>query len=347
MDVKKRILSILKIKGQVRAREIVRITGFSRTYINRFFQELRDQGKIVLVDKSNQAHYILADKNLVKKVRSQKLFITRILKNTNLEEDTVLEHIKKETGIFKNLPHHVASILDYAFQELLNNAIEHSQTETIKVTMERDDNDIVFDIRDFGIGIFNNIMQKKHLATRLEAIQDLLKGKQTTAPDSHSGEGIFFTSKVAKIFTIKSETKKLIFDNILEDIFIRSVKNCRGTHVHFVVHKNGKVNLEDVFAKYTDSSYQFSKTRVTVNLYQLGPDLISRSQARRISNGLDKFKSVILDFDKVDTVGQGFADEIFRVWQRKHPHIRIQPVHTNENVEFMIRRTLNHPHVMD
>lgn len=185
------------------------------------------------------------------------------------------------------------------------------------------------------------------MSTKLEAIQDLLKGKQTTAPDSHSGEGIFFTSKTAKILTIKSETKKLIFDNILEDIFIRDVKNCRGTHVHFVIHKNSKIHLDKIFSKYTDSSYQFSKTYVTVRLYQLGSGLVSRSQARRISNGLDTFKSVILDFDKVDTVGQGFADEIFRVWQKKYPNIKIQPIHTNENVDFMIQRALSHSHVMD
>jgi hypothetical protein len=42
------------------------------------------------------------------------------------------------------------------------------------------------------------------LKNHLEAIQDLLKGKQTTMPKSHSGEGIFFTSKIADNLTISS-----------------------------------------------------------------------------------------------------------------------------------------------
>ena len=52
-----------------------------------------------------------------------------------------------------------------------------------------------FIVNDSGIGIFRNIMQKRNLKSELEAIQDLMKGKTTTMPESHSGEGIFFTSK--------------------------------------------------------------------------------------------------------------------------------------------------------
>jgi hypothetical protein len=58
-------------------------------------------------------------------------------------------------------------------------------------------------------------------------------------------------------------------------------------------------------------------------------------------NGLDKFKNIVLDFDKVPTAGQGFADEIFRVFQSKHPDIVISSINTNEAVQFMIDRVRN------
>jgi aspartokinase len=73
----------------------------------------------------------------------------------------------------------------------------------------------------------------------------------------------------------------------------------------------------------------------------MGDIYISRSQARRIMSGLDKFKTVVLDFDRVKTVGQGFADEVFRVWQKHHLNIKIIPKNTNENINFMIKRVLS------
>jgi hypothetical protein len=54
--------------------------------------------------------------------------------------------------------------------------------------------------------------------------------------------------------------------------------------------------------------------------------------------GLDKFGSVILDFKKVETVGQAFADEIFRVFHVKYPNIHIISVNMNDEVKFMVER---------
>ena len=54
--------------------------------------------------------------------------------------------------------------------------------------------------------------------------------------------------------------------------------------------------------------------------------------------GLEKYKTIVLDFDKVKTIGQAFADEIFRVFQQRHPEIKIQPINMIEPVKFMINR---------
>jgi hypothetical protein len=53
---------------------------------------------------------------------------------------------------------------------------------------------------------------------------------------------------------------------------------------------------------------------------------------------LEKFKLIVLDFDEIKTIGQAFADEVFRVFQSKHPKIKIKPVNTSETVKFMINR---------
>lgn len=69
--------------------------------------------------------------------------------------------------------------------------------------------------------------------------------------------------------------------------------------------------------------------------------LVSRSQAKRILARVDKFKTVTFDFQNVETIGQAFSDEIFRVFANAHPTIDLITVNTTENVQWMILRTRN------
>jgi len=337
-DIRKLILSMLDKKGEIKASDVVKAAGFSRAYINKIIQSLIDEGKIVLIGRANKARYVFAEKNAVKRAREKILSINLELKNAGLSEDEVLDDIKKKTGIFAGMDKNVSSILDYAFLEMLNNAIEHSRSKMIKISMQKDERGVSFNVVDAGVGIFRNIMKEKGLNDVMEAMQDLLKGKQTTAPALHSGEGIFFTSRAADLLVIQGSNKKLIFNNILEDIFIKDIKPIAGTKVAFSISLKSDKNLESIFRQYSDSSFEFSKTSVIVRLYKTGEQYISRSQARRVVTGLDKFKSVTLDFDRVETVGQGFADEIFRVWKMSHPSISVNVINANENIQFMIKR---------
>ena len=59
---------------------------------------------------------------------------------------------------------------------------------------------------------------------------------------------------------------------------------------------------------------------------------------------MDRMSSdVVLDFQHIRTVGQGFVDEVFRVFQQKHPEIKIESVNTSEDIRFMIERSLPGP----
>ena len=338
MNFRTLILSLLKTKGQVTVADVVKKTGFSRAYVQRQFRELVAEGRAALVGKANAAHYVLLTGDTKEQIRKEQLRVHRILVNRNLHEDRVLREIKDGSGIFVHLRQNAAAILEYAFTEMLNNAIEHSGSEKIEITMARTSTDVRFEVIDRGIGIFNNIMVQKRLGSEMEAIQALLKGKETTAPEAHSGEGIFFTSKVADSLVLRSSHKKLVFDNLAGDIYIKDIKEVHGTKVFFLLRVETHKTLREVFARYTDDSYQFSKTDVQVKLYQKGVEYVSRSQARRILAGMEKFKTIELDFTKVDTVGQAFADEIFRVWHSRYPKITVVPVSANENVMFMIKR---------
>ena len=52
----------------------------------------------------------------------------------------------------------------------------------------------------------------------------------------------------------------------------------------------------------------------------------------------ERFKEVFLDFSAVESIGQAFADEIFRVYATGHPEMKLTAVNANDQVTRMIRR---------
>ena len=67
---------------------------------------------------------------------------------------------------------------------------------------------------------------------------------------------------------------------------------------------------------------------------------VARSHARRILRDKDEFKEVFFDFNGIEFMGQGFADEIFRVFQNAHPDIVLRPINANEAVLGMIQHVI-------
>ena len=330
------ILRELSSRGEARTSEIARRTGISRTYVHRLLQEMENEGTLRLVGKANQARYVRADKQSLDRALSSQLSFHSVLPNESLEEDRVLARIKAETGIFRGTPENVARIVDYGFSEMLNNAIEHSESAAIDVRMARSESRITFTVLDRGIGILQNIMRKRSLRSEQEALQDLLKGKQTTMPDRHSGEGIFFTSRVAEGFTIRSSDKKILFDNLIPDVFFRTVRHFRGTRVDFWISLDSPRNLTEVFREFAGEQMTFDRTRVSIALYNADLGYVSRSQARRLLSGLESFREIVLDFARVNLVGQAFAHEVFRVWKSHHPGITIRVENASLDVQAML-----------
>jgi hypothetical protein len=65
---------------------------------------------------------------------------------------------------------------------------------------------------------------------------------------------------------------------------------------------------------------------------------VSRSQAKRLLAGVDKFQIVVFDFSGVDAIGQAFADEVFRVFKRQHLEMQIMGINASKDVAQMINR---------
>lgn len=344
------MLNKAKILQEIREKGVMKTSDFagfdvSRQYVSRLLSELVEENIIIKIGSTRSAFYT-TEEYLQKNPKIAPSLYSKVLTNKNLEEHKIFDDIEKQFLPTIKVSENVKSIFEYAFSEMLNNAIDHSVSKRIKIFVSLNNEVLTFIVDDFGVGVFRNIMQKRGLNSEIEAIQDLLKGKMTTAPKFHSGEGIFFTSKVGDEFILDSYGYQFIANNIIKDIFIKKVRGQKqGTKVTFRININDRHHLNDIFKKYTnidsDSNYGFDKTEVRVKLYAMGGVHISRSQARRVLSGLDKFKVVVMDYDKVPMVGQAFADEIYRVFKIKNPKIDIQNTNMNESVKFMVERSIN------
>ena len=250
---------------------------------------------------------------------------------------------------FVMFPKNILEICEYGFGEILNNAIDHSEGHEVEVDISLKEDHIKIEISDDGIGIFRKIKNARNLASERDSVLQLSKGKLTTDPENHSGEGIFFTSRAVDIFFIGSFGLNYYRANLEEeegDWYLDDKEDpFHGTVVSMEINIHSTQTLSEVFKRFTiedaEGIPRFNKTHILVSLAKQGDErYVSRSQAKRILSGLDKFSEVILDFKNVQTVGQGFVDEVFRVFQNKFPDIKITYRNANENVTFMIERGL-------
>ena len=256
-----------------------------------------------------------------------------------LAEDVVWrEDIAMKLG---QMPDKVLNIWHYGFTEMFNNAIDHSAGTRISVDLEKTAVSTQIAIYDDGVGIFRKIQAQLGLLDERHAVLELAKGKLTTDPARHTGEGIFFTSRVFDDFEILSGG--VYFSHRFgtkEDWILEREKASSGTVVWMKLNNHTARTLKKVFDQFTSGDdYGFSKTVVPVKLAQYGDDtLVSRSQAKRLLVRIDRFKTVMLDFKGVESIGQAFADEIFRVFTNAHPGVELIELHANPDVQQMIHR---------
>ena len=159
----------------------------------------------------------------------------------------------------------------------------------------------------------------------------------------HSGEGIFWISKLADRFTLSSYDYRLKVDTLIGDYAVEKLdENVLGTEVSFEISLKTKKSLQKLFEKYAleREGYAFTTTEIPIKLYEIGEVWISRSQAKKVLNGLERYRKVILDFKGIKVIGQGFADEIFRVFRKNHPEIILEPINMAPVVALMVRRAM-------
>lgn len=302
--------------------------GISRQAVSRYIRELLEEGYITAEGQTRQREYSL-------KVLREKKFTVPL---TDLAEDQVWRN--EVAPVLKDLPRNVLDIWQYGFTEMVNNAIDHSGGHFLTVAIKMNPLTTWVSVRDDGVGIFRKIEQELHLEDERHAVLELAKGKLTTDPEHHTGEGIFFTSRMMDDFAILSGD--VYFSHEFgkeEDWILERDRPGTGTSVFMGLANTSERTDQEVFDRFAsgEEDYGFTKTVVPVRLARHGAEkLVSRSQAKRLLARVERFRTVILDFKDIDSIGRAFADEIFRVFERNNPGIALITINTVPEVERMI-----------
>jgi len=325
--------NLLSSQAFIRSGEVARAAGVSRQAAHYHLRRMTEAGLLVATGAGRGAKY-----------RRRALWTEQHLLD-GLQEDAVwrgdtatLEKLSPE--VFDNP--NVRRILNWAFTEMLNNAIDHSDGTAVRVSWFVNPNHVAFEIEDDGIGVFRRVRESRQLETDQEAIGEISKGKQTTAPDQHSGMGIFFTTKMVNKFSLSSGQTSWSVDRTRDDQAIGWIASERkGTLVRCEIAFDTDRDPKTVFDAFSDpETLEFSHSTVRVDLFKEAGIFVSRSEAKRLAAHLDDFQRVEIDFTGIDEVGQGFIDELFRVWSRNHPHTELTPVHANPAVHSMIAKAV-------
>ncbi len=316
-------------------RDIVRLAverfGITRQAVNRHMKILMEDGVIEAEGRTSERSYRL--------VQHEHTFQLPLAEN-QAEDLVYREYI---APLLDGLKKNVQDIFYYGFTEMFNNVIDHSAgtMATVNVTLTAKRCSVL--IVDDGMGIFEKIKSRFALHDHRAAVLELSKGKLTTDPTRHSGQGIFFTSRMFDYFWLRANSLVYIHQRNQDDWLLeRDDEALRGTGVGMEIATDSLTTTKEVFDNYTDlesDDYAFSKTHVPLSLAKYhDEELISRSQAKRVLSRFDRFHEVLLDFKGVNSIGQAFADEIFRVFKRSNPEVHVIAINANPGVAQMISR---------
>ncbi len=327
--IRHRALELIAVDGQDVARRLGEELGLSRQVANGHLRTLRQAGLIEAEGNTRARTYRL----VVTHQRSE------VYDRAGLDEDMVWREVF--APVVADLPENVRDIWHYGVTEMVNNAIDHSESARVGVAIRR--NAVFTDglVADQGVGIFLKIQRALGLYDPREAILELAKGKVTTDPEGHTGEGIFFTSKAFEHYDIRSGNLLFLHDlELVEDFLIEVPADSAGTAVVMRLANDSPRVLGEVFDEFAaPDDFTFSKTVVPVRLAQYeGEKLVSRSQAKRLTMRFERFRTVVLDFEGVKEIGRAFADELFRVFAAAHPDVLLVPTNMAAAVKAMVER---------
>ena len=239
-----------------------------------------------------------------------------------------------------DLPPASRRITQHVFGELLNNAIDHSEGTGVTVSLRQTASHVQLLVSDDGRGLFDKISDTFALADPAYAMLELSKGRLTTQPETHTGQGLYFSSRLVDVFDLHAN-QQAFQHRAWEGSGWRAGRPLQrqGTSVYAAIALDTTRTLEEVMQEHSLDGAGFALERTSVPLRLVtsaSTGLDSRAQARRVAARLTQFKLAELDFTGIAQIGHGFADELFRVLPRHQVGLNLQPIHMSPGVARMV-----------
>ena len=327
--IRRRALQLIAADGRNVASRLGVELGLSRQVANGHLKALVRAGQVEGEGSTRARVYRLATL-----ARAARTYPREGLREDAVWRELVLPAVSAEAANVRDIWH-------YGITEMVNNAIDHSGSADVHVGVRRNAVHTDAWVADDGVGIFHKLHQAFGFDDPRDAILELAKGKLTTDPERHTGEGIFFTAKMFDGFDIRSGDLRFGHDADGLEAPDRPPA-APGTLVLMRLANDSPCTSKVIFDAFAaPEEYTFSKTIVPVRLAQYeGEKLVSRSQAKRLTVRFDRFRHVELDFTGVVDIGRAFADELFRVFAQEHPQVQLIPINPSPAVRQMVNRAL-------
>lgn len=342
-DIREAIIALVQAAGRAGiqpSKLIQERFNISRQQVSRYLHDLVQEGIITPAGAGRGQKYFPStiNKEIVLAERRMTIAELKSVNEDGLYLASLAPHIT-------HLSTNIKSILHHGFTELVNNVIDHAESSffSFSLTENTASGDLILDLDDDGIGVFRRNQIAFGCKDLYEAVVETVKGRRTSQPAIHAGEGLFFTSRIFDYFRLRANGIEWLYLSPIEDWSIAECPLEKGSHLKLKINSQSNKKIEDVFKKYTDEDFQFTEN----GLFVVEPltiaashEHVSRSEAKRLLLGAEKFKHIIIDFKNTIRIGQGFADEIFRVFRNQYPGINIEPRNMNQAVRAMVQHVV-------
>jgi anti-sigma regulatory factor (Ser/Thr protein kinase)/biotin operon repressor len=241
MSTPEAIVAYLQKEGSTGSRALCEHLGISRQALNVHLNRLIDEGRVVRTGATRNTRYALPTQLPQPKPFGGE-FDTK-----GLDEDRLYRRVALSLNLARAMKSNAESVFRYVFTEMLNNAVEHSESRKVRISAGLEGGVARARVTDNGIGVFASIAGKLGYPDEHDALLQLVKGKTTTLPEAHSGEGIFFSSRAANTLVLRSHRIQVEWSHRLKDVFVSNRRYVKGTHVHMEVRRDSRTRLEDLF----------------------------------------------------------------------------------------------------
>jgi anti-sigma regulatory factor (Ser/Thr protein kinase)/uncharacterized protein (DUF1330 family) len=334
MDQQATIVSAIDAVGTASMSDLLSATGLTRPGVLYHLNKLIDAGEVEHASRQTRG----------RSVRYRLAYDNRW--------DFSIEKVDSEHRLWQQLSSSIlhpkmsraaVDIHAYVFGEMVNNVIEHSESADLVILHRNRDRTAGITVRDTGVGIFDHIAATEGFDDKLASVRRLQSGAYTTAPAGHTGQGVFFSSRAVDRFSVNSGGIIWSTDNLIPDQTLQILPTTgRGTSVTWQLQDHTNRSLFALFETFSirdeEGVPQFAVTTVAVAIAGAGSEFVTRSIARELLEGKAHFERIVLDFAGVTHIGQGFADEAFRVFPTANPGVTISAVNMNEAVSWFVER---------